>query len=80
MSKSRYSEQSNEELLKIRKIARIITSMLAVAILALFLLSLYNSKRGYSLIAVPLALSAIVMLNIINIREISKELKLRSID
>ena len=50
------------------------------AILLLFLVSLYNSKTGYGLIAVPLALSTIVMLNVVNIKEISKELKLRSID
>ena len=80
MSKATLSKQSNEELLKTRKTSKIITSMLAGAILVLFLLNLFNSKTGSSLIAVPLALSTIVMLNIANIREISKELKLRNID
>ena len=74
------SEQSSEQLLKTRKSMKAITAMLAGAILLLFLVSLYNSKTGYGLIAVPLALSTIVMLNVVNIREISKELKLRSID
>ena len=79
MSKSRYSEQSSEELLKIRKTAILLSSILAGAIVGLFFLNLYNSKRGYRLIAVPLALSALMLPNIINIREISKELKLRNI-
>ena len=74
------SEQSSEQLLKTRKSMKVITAMLAGAILLLFLVSLYNSKTGYGLIAVPLALSTIVMLNVVNIKEISKELKLRSID
>ena len=74
------SEQSSEQLLKTRKSLKVITAMLAGAILLLFLVSLYNSKTGYGLIAVPLALSTIVMLNVVNIKEISKELKLRSID
>ena len=74
------SEQSSEQLLKTRKSLKAITAMLAGAILLLFLVSLYNSKTGYGLIAVPLALSTIVMLNVVNIKEISKELKLRSID
>ena len=80
MSNSKMSEQSSEQLLKTRKSMKAITAMLAGAILLLFLVSLYNSKTGYGLIAVPLALSTIVMLNVVNIREISKELKLRSID
>ena len=80
MSKSTYSEKSDEELLKTRKTAKIVASMLAGAILVSFLLNLYNSKTGYGSIAVPLALSTIVMLNIVNIREISKELKLRNKD
>ena len=80
MSNSKMSEQSSEQLLKTRKSLKAITAMLAGAILLLFLVSLYNSKTGYGLIAVPLALSTIVMLNVVNIREISKELKLRSID
>ena len=80
MSNSKMSEQSSEQLLKTRKSLKAITAMLAGAILLLFLVSLYNSKTGYGLIAVPLALSTIVMLNVVNIKEISKELKLRSID
>ena len=80
MSNSKMSEQSSEQLLKTRKSMKAITAMLAGAILLLFLVSLYNSKTGYGLIAVPLALSTIVMLNVVNIKEISKELKLRSID
>ena len=80
MSNSKMPEQSSEQLLKTRKSLKAITAMLAGAILLLFLVSLYNSKTGYGLIAVPLALSTIVMLNVVNIKEISKELKLRSID
>ena len=74
------SEQSDEQLLKTRKSMKAITAMLAGAILMLFLISLSNSKTGYGLVAVPLALSTIVMLNVVNIKEISKELKLRNID
>ncbi len=80
MSKTKYSEQSTEQLLKTRKASIFLTGILAGAIAALFLLNLYNKKSGYLLIAVPLALSPIVMLNVFNIREIDKELKLRSID
>ena len=74
------SEQSNEQLLKARKSLKVITAMLAGAILLLFLVSLYNSKIGYGLVAVPLALSTIVMLNIVDIKEISKEFNLRILD
>ena len=80
MSNSKMSEQSNEQLLKTRKSLKVITAMLAGAILVLLLVSLYNSKTGYGLVAVPLALSTIVMLNVVNIKEISKELKLRNME
>ena len=79
MSKSIYSEKSSEKLLKTRKALVMIASMLAGATALLFLLNLYNSKTGYRSIAVPLALSPIVMLNVVNIREISKELKRRNV-
>ena len=80
MDNSKMSEQSNEQLLKARKSLKVITAMLAGAILLLFLVSLYNSKIGYGLVAVPLALSTIVMLNIVDIKEISKEFNLRILD
>ena len=80
MDNSKMSEQSNEQLLKARKSLKVITAMLAGAILLLFLVSLYNSKTGYGLVAVPLALSIIVMLNTVNIKEISKELNIRNLD
>ena len=79
MSKSTHSEKSSEELLKTRKALIMIASMLAGAITLLFLLNFYNSKIGYRSIAVPLALSPIVMLNVVNIREISKEPKSRNV-
>ena len=79
MSKSIYSEKSSEKLLKTRKALVMIASMLAGAIASLFLLNLYNSKIGCRSIAVPLALSPIVMLNVVNIREISKEPKRRNV-
>ena len=80
MDNSQMFEQNNEQLLKARKSLKVITAMLAGAILLLFLVSLYNLKTGYGLVAVPLALSTIVMLNTVNIKEISRELYIRILD
>ncbi len=74
------NETSTEELLKNKKTLIVITGLLAVVLVILLIKTIYSSvTKGYdSLIAVPLALSPIVIINYKKIRDIQKELQSRN--
>lgn len=81
METKKLSELSNEELLKRKKATRLVTGMLIGVLGALFVLSLIsimNGKQNWSGIAVPVALTPIVLINYNSLKEIEKELKLRN--
>ncbi|WP_316782541.1 redox-active disulfide protein 2 [Pedobacter frigiditerrae] len=81
MSKKSLSELSNEELLKNEKTLKTITSMLAGAILLLFIVNIFLAfKKGFSaLSAVPIALLPIVIINFNSLKEMKKEIKARNL-
>ncbi|MGE8429365.1 MAG: redox-active disulfide protein 2 [Sphingobacterium sp.] len=70
---------TNEELHTNKKTALVITWMLATMLFILLGMGIYTSiNKGFSaLMAIPFALSPIVILNFKRIKEINEELKIR---
>ncbi|WON94629.1 MULTISPECIES: redox-active disulfide protein 2 [Sphingobacterium] len=70
---------TNEELQTNKKNAQVITWMLTAMLLILLGMGIYTSiSKGFSaLMAIPFALSPIVILNFKRIKEINEELKIR---
>lgn len=82
METKKLSELTNEELLKRKKTTRLVTGMLIGVLSALTLLNLYNIINGdqhWGVLAVPLALMPIVLINYNSVRELNKELKSRGL-
>lgn len=79
MKQQKISNLNTEELLKLQKSIKVITYMLAATLVFLFSLTLYLTfKNGFNaLTIIPVALLPIVFLNLNNLKEIKKELKLR---
>lgn len=72
---------TNEELQTNKKNAQVITWMLTAMLLILLGMGIYTSiSKGFSaLMAIPFALSPIVILNFKRIKEINEELKVRGV-
>ncbi|UIR57306.1 redox-active disulfide protein 2 [Sphingobacterium sp. SRCM116780] len=81
MKNKTLQEMSGEELLNTKKTISVITGCLAVMLLILLAMGIYVSiKKGFSaLVAIPFALSSIVIMNYKKINEIKKELKSRAV-
>ncbi len=78
MAKPDFTTKTDEELKKAIKTATLITGMLAGTLIGLILLNIFvNKKNFWGIIAVPLCLSPILLLNFNNIKEMKKELKTR---
>lgn len=73
------SDKSTEELVKSKKTIQVLTSLLAGALLLLFIVNIILSlKKGFSaLFIIPIALMPIVIINLSNLKEINSELKSR---
>ncbi|UIR57307.1 redox-active disulfide protein 2 [Sphingobacterium sp. SRCM116780] len=70
-------EMSNEELLSTKKKTAVIAGLLAVTLLVQFVM--FAMKKEYNLLAIPFALSTIVILNYKKINEMKRELKSRGL-
>lgn len=81
MSNKKYTEMSDEELLKSQKSIKTITALLAGMLLFLFAINIFLAfKKGFSALSVvPIALLPIVIININTLKEIKKELNSRNI-
>lgn len=81
MSTKKYTQMSDEELLKSQKSIKTITALLAGMLLFLFSINIFLAfKKGFSTLnAVPIALLPIVIININTLKEIKKELNSRNI-
>ena len=80
MKGQKLSEMSSEALLEQEKSVKVLTSMLAGALLVLVVTAVILSyKQGFTpLLIVPFALLPIVLLNLSNSRQIRKELDSRN--
>ena len=76
------TKMSTEELIKKKRTTDIITGSLAAVLIILFGQSIHAwAIEGYpSAIAIPIALSPIVFINLKKIKEIKKELEMRGKD
>ncbi len=74
------SEMRTEDLLKDKQRLSVMSGTLVVMLFALLVLSIYVSvKKGFSaLVAIPFALSSIVIMNYKQINAIKKELESRN--
>ena len=81
MAKNNLNERSSEDLIKNKKALTVLTSMLAAMLVVIIVLALFQSKTNIMLplIAVPLALSPIVIINYNQLRSINKELRSRNL-
>lgn len=81
MSTKKYTQMSDEELLKNQKSIKTITALLAGMLLFLFAINIFLAfKKGFgALNAVPIALLPIVIINVNTMKEIKKELNSRNI-
>jgi len=82
METNKLSELSNEELLKRKKTTRFVSGLLFGAISALIVLNLFNIINGdqhWGVLAVPVGLMPILIINYNSVREINKELKSRNL-
>lgn len=82
MDTKKITELTNEELLKRKKTTRFVTGLLLGAILFLFVVNLMNIINGaqhWGVLAVPLGLMPIALINYNSVREIKKELKSRGL-
>lgn len=82
MKTKKLTELTNEELLKTNKITRLVTGMLIGAIIALTALNLVNIMNGaqkWFVLAVPLALIPIVIINYNSVNKLKRELKSRNL-
>jgi hypothetical protein len=73
-------ELSVDQLLKQKKTTELVTGMLAGVLLVLVALNLYNvfnEKQSATSLAVPLALSPIVFINLGRIKKLKEELRAR---
>ncbi len=78
MKTKKPAEMTKEELEKGIKMTSLVTGMLAGALLVLIILNVFvNKKNFWGIIAVPLALSPILLLNYNNLKEMKKELNTR---
>ncbi|MFN3847980.1 MAG: redox-active disulfide protein 2 [Spirosomataceae bacterium] len=80
MKENSYSKMSTEQLKKTIGVSSAITGMLGVMLLILAGMAIYNKvqeNNGSLSIAVPLALSPILFLNLVNIKNMKDELKKR---
>ena len=79
MNKESLSKLSNEELLKKHTAAKTMVWLLAIGLTGVLLFFIYVSiQDGFTpLLAVPLALSAIIPLNVKNMNALKKELDSR---
>ncbi len=81
MKNKKLNELSNEELLKNEKSLKVVTYMLAGAILVLFAAGIFLTfRKGFSALSViPIALFPIVILNLNSLKEIKTEIKSRNL-
>lgn len=82
METKKLTELSNEELLKKSKTTKLVTGMLIGVLIALTALNLFNIINGdqhWGVIAVPLGLMPIALINYNSVQEIKKELKSRGL-
>lgn len=82
MDTKKITELTNEELLKRKKTTRFVTGLLLGAILFLFVINLMNIINGvqhWGVLAVPLGLMPIALINYNSVKEINKELKSRGL-
>ncbi len=82
METKKLTELTNEELLKRKKTTRFVTGMLIGVLSVLIVLNLFNIINGdqnWGVLAVPIALMPIVLINFNSIKEINKELKSRGL-
>jgi len=80
MKAKNLQELSVDELLKQKKTTRFVTGLLAGALLTALVLNLYlifTDKQSVTSIAVPLALSPIVVINLGTLKKIKEELRSR---
>lgn len=82
MKNETMKELSTDQLLKIRKTAKVITYMLSGTLALLFCLTLFKLiTKGFSgLSVIPIALLPILLLNFKNLNDITKELRSRNIN
>jgi 1,4-dihydroxy-2-naphthoate octaprenyltransferase len=80
MESKKLQDLSTEELQKKEKTTKFLTGMLGGVLSMLFCLNIYTGiTKGFSsLTAVPFALLPILILNIKNLKDIKKELDVRS--
>lgn len=82
METKKLTELSNEELLKKSKTTKLVTGMLIGVLIALTALNLFNIINGdqhWGVLAVPLGLMPIALINYNSVQEIKKELKSRGL-
>lgn len=81
MKANRYAEMPDEKLLKTETTVRSVVYMLAVAIVILIGTGIYTvTVKGFSaLTAMPLFFIPIVILNVVNLKELQKEIKARGL-
>ena len=81
MSTKKFTEMSNEELLKSQKTIKTVTSIFAGMLMFLIAINIFLAfKKGFSALnVVPVALLPIFIININTLKEIKKELNSRNI-
>lgn len=82
METKKLTELSNEELLKKRKTTKLVTGMIIgflIGLTALNLFNIFNGKQHWGVLAVPVGLMPIALINYNSVKEINKELKARGV-
>ncbi|MER0441172.1 redox-active disulfide protein 2 [Emticicia sp. W12TSBA100-4] len=82
METKKLTELSNEELLKKSKTTKLVTGMLIgflVGLTGLNLFNIINGDQHWGVLAVPLGLMPIALINYNSVQEIKKELKSRGL-
>ncbi len=83
MENKKLTELSNEELLKRKKTTKFVTGLLLgmlAALVVLNLINILNGAQNWAVLAVPLGLLPIAIVNYNSIKEINKELKSRGLE
>lgn len=83
MENKKLTELSNEELLKRKKTTKFVVGMFlgVLAVLIVFnIINIINGDQHWGVLAVPLGLLPILILNYNAIKEINKELKSRGLE
>lgn len=82
METKKLTELSNEELLKKSKTTKLVTGMIIgflIGLTVLNLINIINGKQHWGVLAVPLGLMPIALINYNSVKEINKELKSRGL-